>query len=768
MSTTADSVIVELEAKNAQYDASIKTSARAFDASMSRMEASAKRMERKTSGAFNMVKGVMATAGAGLIAGISIGAITAFANEALQYASSLGEVAQQLGVTTKQLQTFRYAATQVGVSQEEMDQGLSKLTKSLGDAALGAKQDAKVFAALGISLKNADGSIRTAGDALPLLADALAQIEDPAKRAALEVQIFGRAGQKLDTLLAGGSGAIAELSTEAERLGIILSDQQIQRADDTADKIAKLQFQLKQNIAGAVAENADAILALANAFASLVLGIGKAISAYSRWTTMGKIDNPFASAKDKQEARSTLLGTREGRVDLFERSKDPSRYADSPEGRKQAAADRAAAVAAEVAARRRGTSAASGSRPTVNNGLIDNILAPDGKKGAGASGPSIAEVQARFAMELSRYFDQQLSAEADLTADVIEKAALAREQLTNRRDAINADIDADKNYNAAQKAALKAANNRASALEADAINLRENQQVQEDALAALKAAIGTEEELLSIRAGMARTAAERRDIELNLLALARKQEEAELARIIADDGRNQTYSPAEVARAKARKEALPGIYDEKTSATSQQNQGPLGTYLDGIPRTIEEINEQLEQTAANGLKSLEDGFVGAAEKALHLHGVLGQVISDLIRMVAQQAILAAFGGGGGGIGGAIGGLFGFAQGGGGIIGGRPGTDRNVLSLNGKPFAKVSQGESLSISPTGRAASPGGGGTVVQQFFTLDARGGITTPELLQHVNAIASQKAAQAGQAAFQASQAAVPGRISRQQTLGT
>jgi len=39
---------------------------------------------------------------------------------------------------------------------------------------------------------------------------------------------------------------------------------------------------------------------------------------------------------------------------------------------------------------------------------------------------------------------------------------------------------------------------------------------------------------------------------------------------------------------------------------------------------------------------------------------------------------------------------GFASGGSGVLGGRGGTDRNTLSLNGRPIANVTRGETLSV------------------------------------------------------------------------
>ena len=58
-------------------------------------------------------------------------------------------------------------------------------------------------------------------------------------------------------------------------------------------------------------------------------------------------------------------------------------------------------------------------------------------------------------------------------------------------------------------------------------------------------------------------------------------------------------------------------------------------------------------------------------------------------------------------------------------------------------------------------------TQVHQYFTLDARYGITTPELLQHVNSVAQQQAARAGAVAYGKAVSDTPGRIQQQQTLG-
>lgn len=221
----------------------------------------------------------MAAVGAVFASSAIIGGLKDMAVRGLEFASALGEQAQQLGVTTKELQEYRYAATQAGLSQDEMDTALSKLTRNLGEAAKGSKAQAEAFAKLGINIRDANGNIKSAGAIIPEIAEALKGVHDPAERAAALVDLFGKSGQKLEPLLAGGAAGVNNLRDAAQRLGIVLSDRQIQQADDTADKLAALKTVLEAKIAGAVADNTQQIIDLANALVSLVNAVGDAIRA---------------------------------------------------------------------------------------------------------------------------------------------------------------------------------------------------------------------------------------------------------------------------------------------------------------------------------------------------------------------------------------------------------------------------------------------------------------------------------------------------------
>ena len=125
---------------------------------------------------------------AGFVGALSVGMVSQIIKGALDYAGSLGEVSQQLGVTTRDLQAFRYAASQNGISTEEMDKGLGKLTVTLGQVAAGAKAPTKALQAIGISAKDLAG--KDTGEAFRMIADGLAKVSDRSQRAAVEDEIL--------------------------------------------------------------------------------------------------------------------------------------------------------------------------------------------------------------------------------------------------------------------------------------------------------------------------------------------------------------------------------------------------------------------------------------------------------------------------------------------------------------------------------------------------------------------------------------------------
>lgn len=263
----------------------------------------------------------------------------------------------------------------------------------------------------------------------------------------------------------------------------------------------------------------------------------------------------------------------------------------------------------------------------------------------------------------------------------------------------------------------------------------------------------------------ARTRQERLRIDLELLDIADRLRIAELDRILAtEDVTSELFR-----RALDERQYIEDSAGRRRGAVYQQNASPLDRYRKDIADVGVDINEGLEQIQVDGLKTLNDGLVDAITNATSLGDVFSrvadQIIADLIRIAIQQAIIGPLLGGGGGFGGLVSGIGNFF---GGFFanGGNPPVGKvSVVGERGPElFVPKTAG---TIIPNNRLNAAGGGGTIVQQTFVLDNRGGVTTPQLIDYINKTAGMKATQAASATSQALYQAIPQRMSEYQRDG-
>jgi hypothetical protein len=415
---------------------SLSAETTAFEAGMNRSQAIAKRTAANLNTAFGGTSNILERTALRFAEVLTLAAIVRAGKEALEYAGHLGELADTLGLTTKDLQTFSYAAGQVGVSQEELQVGIQKLTISMGQAEVGAKKQIAAFKAIGISVDDLKG--KTTGDVFREIAEKLEKVSDRSQRAAVEVALFGKAGAKLDNLLSGAQGTLSELSDAAEKLGIVLSDKQIQDADRTADKLEALKTVLKANIASAVANNANAIYGLIDALSSLISKLPSAIRAYQAFVAgvtiaEGKLQalDPTNSAAGQAAGRLRVAVAQSELRDLRNQQAGGASFA-----------DRAAAL-------RQRLGLGGAPAPKLGGGKVGDFLGGGGGKAKkDHSGEDLERKQLaaqRQAFEFQRgELDAQkniLEAKKDLATDYVEQTSLSIDILNLERQQYKADLD---------------------------------------------------------------------------------------------------------------------------------------------------------------------------------------------------------------------------------------------------------------------------------------------------------------------------------------
>lgn len=203
-------------------------------------------------------------------------------NDSVELGANIATSAQQIGIGTEALQEYQYVAEQVGVSQNELEGTLQKLTLTIGEAADGNKKFTEGFSELGVSLTDAEGRGRTTDQVFQDIIKTLGAIEDPSERARIGTQLLGEEYQKMEPILALGADGVSELTDRLHDMNGVLSEEEIKNLQDTNAKLDEMQRILSVNIAGAVAGNAEGILFLADALGTLA---AKSIEAAAEFAT---------------------------------------------------------------------------------------------------------------------------------------------------------------------------------------------------------------------------------------------------------------------------------------------------------------------------------------------------------------------------------------------------------------------------------------------------------------------------------------------------
>lgn len=167
-------------------------------------------------------------------------ALAVMVKQSINSMDDLTKLAQSVGTTTEELSALTYAADLSGVSQDNLGTALTRLTKNASDAAQGIGEAQKGFNALGISVKDAEGNLKSSDQLLQEVAGKFAQFEDGANKTALAVNLFGKSGADLIPLLNAGAEGIQDMKDEAEELGLTFDQKTGKAAEAFNDNLTRL------------------------------------------------------------------------------------------------------------------------------------------------------------------------------------------------------------------------------------------------------------------------------------------------------------------------------------------------------------------------------------------------------------------------------------------------------------------------------------------------------------------------------------------------
>lgn len=187
----------------------------------------------------------LGTAMASIGVGLSVAGIGAFVKSSIDAADALQDLSDRVGVSVKDLASFKLAAQLADTDLQSLGDGIARLSRTIGDADRGNKTAAKALQELGISARDPK-------EAFLQLADAVKRIEDPNRRAALLNNVLGKSYQELLPLLQQGGDALRKSAEESESYADSMARlaPEAGKFNDALDKLKLTSERLAATLAG--------------------------------------------------------------------------------------------------------------------------------------------------------------------------------------------------------------------------------------------------------------------------------------------------------------------------------------------------------------------------------------------------------------------------------------------------------------------------------------------------------------------------------------
>lgn len=163
-----------------------------------------------------------------------------FVMHGAEVADQMGKMAQATGAPVQELSKLNYAAKLSDVSTESLGGAMRKLNANMVAAASGGKEQSAMFKALGVSVKDSHGNLKTVDVVMRELADKFSDYQDGTAKSAMATEFFGKAGSELIPMLNAGADGLNEMGIEAANLGVVITAEAAASAEQFNDNLTKM------------------------------------------------------------------------------------------------------------------------------------------------------------------------------------------------------------------------------------------------------------------------------------------------------------------------------------------------------------------------------------------------------------------------------------------------------------------------------------------------------------------------------------------------
>jgi hypothetical protein len=188
------------------------------------------------------------------------------AREFAEWGDQMEKTTAQTGLTAQAVQELQFAGKNAGLSAQDMDMAMVRLSRTMAMAKEGNQQAKDTFSALGLSVADLNGPL---DEVLGKIANSFKEHADGANKAALAQQAFGRAGFEMIAFLDKGQEGIEELRKRAESLGIVLGQDDVEAAARLHESFVEMDAQMQTVKLRAGEELAPAFVQIASAMGEI-------------------------------------------------------------------------------------------------------------------------------------------------------------------------------------------------------------------------------------------------------------------------------------------------------------------------------------------------------------------------------------------------------------------------------------------------------------------------------------------------------------------
>ncbi|MDR3742285.1 MAG: hypothetical protein P4L40_24980 [Terracidiphilus sp.] len=150
---------------------------------------------------------------------------------------SIHNTSLRMGLTTKEVGQFTFAARLAGSDIGSLEGAMRKLSLGLAESGEEGDKARRGLAALGVSARDAHGEIRPTSDVLLDISKGLNSLGSAAERNAAAVRIFGRAGVELIPVLTGLSENVAR----AKEMGLGMDEKTVKGLEEAHKQLSEIE-----------------------------------------------------------------------------------------------------------------------------------------------------------------------------------------------------------------------------------------------------------------------------------------------------------------------------------------------------------------------------------------------------------------------------------------------------------------------------------------------------------------------------------------------